>query len=463
MQQKYINIGDSFFDIEQFDQALNYYLKAYELNETIVVLNKIALTYYNMNLYSKALDYYDKSIKLNSEVNIDAIKGISFVYSKIENYPLAIKFTQKAIENSPDDKSLFDLLQQCIKLHKSSKNKVIYTNEIAKYQKRAEFFLAQKDFKKVEDNCKKILKINPENEFARKHITSKKPNNIEDKFEITDIENKSSFNKLHELIGLENIKNEIASLIDIVKINKVRKENGLKTSNITLHSVFYGPPGTGKTTIARLLSEILKDIGILKKGHVIETARNNLVAEYVGQTAQKTNNIIDEAIGGILFIDEAYTLKRDKGNSQDFGQEVIDTLLKRMEDDRNEFIVIVAGYEDEMNVFIDSNPGLKSRFTRYFKFKNYTTEELIELLNLFCIRNDYILDNKLLPSLSEYLFKIMENSVKNFSNGRFIRNMFELMIKYQAKRLSKSAYINENELTIITIEDFNNIINEINI
>ena len=457
MHQKFTNIGDSFFDIEQFEQALDYYLKANDLNEPTDILNKIAFTYCNLKLYSKALDYFDKSLNLNRIDNIDALKGISIVYSKIENYPLAINYTQKAIECYPGDISLFNQLQVFTQIHKKSKHNNSNVNEIAKHQRRAEFFLSQNDAKKVEENCKKILQIDPENEFAKKHITNSPLN-----WEEENLENKKSYERLHELIGLSNIKDEITSLINLVRINKVRHQKGLKTPGITLHSVFFGPPGTGKTTIARLLSEILKDIGILKKGHLIESARNDLVAEFVGQTAQKTNNVINEALGGVLFIDEAYRLKRENSNSQDYGQEAIDTLLKRMEDNRNEFIVIVAGYEEEMNVFINSNPGLKSRFTRYFKFNNYTTEELMELLELFCLKNDYKLDDMLLPKISEYLSKILSNDIKNFSNGRFIRNIFELMIKYQAIRLSKFIRVNENELTLITIEDFNYAINEIN-
>lgn len=457
MYQKFINIGDSFFDIEQFEQALDYYLKANDLNETTDILNKIAFTYCNLKLYSKALDYFDKSLNLNRIDNIDALKGISIVYSKIENYPLAINYTQKAIDCNPGDNSLFNQLQAFTQIHKKSNHNNSNVNEIAKHQRRAEFFLSQNDAKKVEENCKKILQIDPENEFAKKHITNSPLN-----WEVEYLENKKSYERLHELIGLSNIKDEITSLINLVRINKVRHQKGLKTPGITLHSVFFGPPGTGKTTIARLLSEILKDIGILKKGHLVESARSDLVAEYVGQTAQKTNNVINEALGGVLFIDEAYTLKRENSNSQDYGQEAIDTLLKRMEDNRNEFIVIVAGYEEEMNVFINSNPGLKSRFTRYFKFNNYTTEELMELLELFCLNNDYKLDDMLLPMISEYLSRILSSDIKNFSNGRFIRNVFELMIKYQAIRLSKFIRVNENELTLITIEDFNYAINEIN-
>ena len=197
------------------------------------------------------------------------------------------------------------------------------------------------------------------------------------------------YKELDELIGLEQVKEEVRSLANFVKIQKQREAKGLKTPKMSFHLVFTGSPGTGKTTVARIVARIYKDLGVLKKGHLVETDRSGLVANYVGQTATKTNEIVDSALNGVLFIDEAYALVPTANKNNDYGQEAISTLLKRMEDDRDKLVVIVAGYTKEMNRFIDSNPGLKSRFNRYINFPDYTSGELCEIFNMYVKKNQY--------------------------------------------------------------------------
>jgi SpoVK/Ycf46/Vps4 family AAA+-type ATPase len=219
--------------------------------------------------------------------------------------------------------------------------------------------------------------------------------------------------------------------------------------------VFYGNPGTGKTTVARLLSQIFKSLGILSKGHLIETDRSGLVAGYVGQTALKVYEVVNSAIGGILFIDEAYSLS--SGGETDFGQEAIDTLIKLMEDNREDLIVIVAGYPKEMEEFINSNPGLRSRFNNYINFYDYNPEELVEIFLVFVERNGYKITDSANQKLSELFTKLHKMETENFSNARLVRNIFEKSINKQANRIVELQEIDENSLSILEDSDIPNI------
>ena len=260
------------------------------------------------------------------------------------------------------------------------------------------------------------------------------------------------YKELDELIGLDAVKTEVRSLANFVKIQKQRQEKGLKTPKLSYHLVFTGSPGTGKTTVARIVARIYKDLGILKKGHTVETDRSGLVAEYVGQTAQKTNAIVDSALNGVLFIDEAYALVPEHAGS-DYGQEAISTLLKRMEDDRDKLVVIIAGYNKEMKRFIDSNPGLQSRFNRYINFPDYTAEELVRIFHMYMKKNEYTIAADANELLKERLETAVENKDRNFGNARYVRNIFEKAIQAQANRLSKSSGLSQRELTEISAED----------
>lgn len=251
--------------------------------------------------------------------------------------------------------------------------------------------------------------------------------------------------QLMELIGLQSAKEEIVRLTNYVKVQKLRAEKKLSTTPISYHCVFTGSPGTGKTTVARIVAEIYCELGILRKGHLVETDRSGLVAEYVGQTAVKTNKIIDKALDGVLFIDEAYSLVQ--GDKNDFGLEAIATLLKRMEDDRDRLVVILAGYGDEMQQFIDSNPGLQSRFTRYIHFDDYSADELMEIFDMRLSKFEYTMKPEANAALAQLFANAVATKTKNFGNARFARNVFERTIENQASRLA-----NKNEITDVDLQ-----------
>ena len=259
--------------------------------------------------------------------------------------------------------------------------------------------------------------------------------------------------KLNKLVGLENVKKDVNSLINLIQIRKIREERGIKQPDMSLHLVFSGNPGTGKTTVARLLGEIYSKLGILSKGHLVETDRSGLVAGYVGQTAIKTQDMIKEAMGGILFIDEAYSLSAAKGEN-DFGQEAIDTILKAMEDNREDFIVIVAGYPKLMDDFLHSNPGLESRFNKHLNFEDYNPQELFDIFVSMEEGSSLKLDKKAEEFLKGHFEDVYECRGDNFANGRYVRNIFEKVLSNQANRLVKNEDISDDDLNTLTIDDF---------
>lgn len=261
------------------------------------------------------------------------------------------------------------------------------------------------------------------------------------------------YKELDDLIGLESVKKEVRSLANFVKLQKQREAKGLKTAKVSYHLVFYGSPGTGKTTVARIIGRIYKDLGVLKKGHTVETDRSGLVAKYLGQTALKTDTVVQQAIHGVLFIDEAYALVPEDGNGQDYGQEAISTLLKRMEDYRDSLVVIIAGYRNEMQRFIDSNPGLQSRFNRYIDFPDYTGAELTDIFKMYMKKNQYTLAPDAENYLREQLDYAVAHKDRNFGNARFARNVFEKSIQQQANRLAGKTNLSKEELTELTVAD----------
>ncbi len=258
--------------------------------------------------------------------------------------------------------------------------------------------------------------------------------------------------ELNDLVGMDNIKEEVKTLANFLKVQKIRAERGLAQTQVSLHCVFCGPPGTGKTTVARLTSRIFQGLGFLKKGHLIETDRSGMVAGYVGQTAKKVDDLVNSALDGVLFIDEAYALVPQDSN-RDFGQEAIDILLKRMEDYRDRLVIIVAGYTDEMSVFIEANPGLKSRFNRYFYFDHFKPEELLAIFEKTCEKSHFKLTAEAKEKLRKYLEDLYVNRDRTFGNGRTVRNLFEKTIEKQANRLAVLSSLTDEVLTTLLPDD----------
>lgn len=259
--------------------------------------------------------------------------------------------------------------------------------------------------------------------------------------------------KLNSLIGLDDVKENVTKFVNQININKQREEQGLKNPPMTYHQVFLGNPGTGKTTVARILSQIYYALGITKENILVEVDKGDLVAGYIGQTALKTKEVIDSAMGGVLFIDEAYALKDDH-----FGEEAINTLLKAMEDKRDEFVVICAGYDVPMKKFIETNPGLESRFKNFIHFNDYSEEELFEILKKLLDEYKYVLTDAAEIVIKTYLSKIVLEKKNNFANARTVRNLFENIISAQSTRIAAIENPTYEDYTKITHEDVEKVV-----
>jgi SpoVK/Ycf46/Vps4 family AAA+-type ATPase len=257
--------------------------------------------------------------------------------------------------------------------------------------------------------------------------------------------------RLNALTGLKAVKEQVQDLVAFVQVQKARDELGIDTPRLTKHLVFTGNPGTGKTTVARIIGQIYCALGMLDKPDVVEVDRSGLVGGYVGQTALKTSEVIKRAIGGTLFIDEAYTLST--GGEHDFGREAVDTLLKAMEDRRDDLLVIVAGYTKEMDVFLTVNPGLRSRFSTRIHFDDYTVDELMEIWDRQLESFEYRMTSAIQDNLKAQLHEHLSRKQPNFANARFMRNLFEKTVKAHARRVSCSTSLGRDALCRIECED----------
>ncbi|MGI9547176.1 MAG: tetratricopeptide repeat protein, partial [Flavobacteriaceae bacterium] len=413
----YHNIGSCYFNQKLYHEAIEYYQKAIEIdpdNASSQLL--IGNTYLELGNYQNAISHYQRSNELDPK-NHQALSSLGFCYYQASDFQKAIAYYQNAISSGGSNANNFNHLGFCH--HKLNV------------------------FEKAVENFQKAVELEPNNATYKENLRIA----MEERIKFDEI-----FSELDKLVGLDNIKDDINSLIKYVRVEKMREEQGLGRSSMSLHTVFYGPPGTGKTTVARLLGKIFKAVGIVSSGHLVEADRSALVAGFMGQTAEKTTQVVQQSLNGVLFIDEAYTLNPD-GNSQDFGREAIDSLLKHMEDYRDNLVVIVAGYTEPMRLFLGTNPGLQSRFKRSFYFQDYLPSELLEIFHIFCRKGSFTLEETAIPKLERYFEHVYRIRDENFGNARLVRNTFEDIVKTQAVRVADMGFITPQALTSLTLQD----------
>ena len=420
-----------------------------------------------ISCYDEHEDFTFDNFRINMEGDFlrkyttDKVKKIMKIYnnvqnnSNIEGHQDFMLITSFAIYNDEITEYmrmlLFRLNQVMVKADgKISSKEKNWLTQILKNQELLEKFYVDEDGSPAPIQGKKewIAKAEENINAIKRAKTKKAQKNESDKTKQAN----TPMGELSELIGLEETKKEIASLSNYIQMKQKRDEMGLKSPNVSYHCVFSGNPGTGKTTVARILAGIYRELGVLKEGHLVETDRSGLVAEYVGQTAVKTNKIIDEALDGVLFIDEAYSLVQ--GGKEDYGKEAIATLLKRMEDDRDRLVVILAGYTNEIEEFINSNPGLRSRFNRYIHFPDYSAKELYDIFCFQMKKNEYTISADASEYLKMHFVNVTLNKPRDFGNARYVRNLFERAIEKQADRLADDSDLTKEKLAELRIEDF---------
>lgn len=354
---------------------------------------------------------------------ICSAKKLDFYFGKENNY---LDKVNNIIENHTDTKSVAELYKSIFLLQQANKR-----NKLTP--------LLMKD---LSDNLASFLGYTYLFDTLEKELGQQKKSSLNDLLA-----------KLNQLVGLERVKKEVSRLIIYQKVQSKRKESGLNIPKRTLHMAFMGNPGTGKTTVARIIGRMYYQLGLLSKGHFLEVSRTDLIAGYQGQTALKVKNVIEKAKGGVLFIDEAYSITENE-NTDSYGRECLTELTKALEDSRDDLIVIVAGYTEPMNHFFESNPGLKSRFNYFINFENYSSTELLDIFETLARKDDYHTDDKLKEVLLNYFNEKLESNLTNFSNGRFVRNLYEDLIMNQAVRLNQSEAVSSKELTLLIKDDF---------
>lgn len=447
--------------------------KEIEINPKAMRYFQTGMEYFNRKDYQKAITYFEDALKITPEFP-SALNGIGAAWSWMGDMDKALKYYEDSYRLDHSNPIIFSNLVYT--LNDMGKTDEIYQAALecplstAKEVEDAmplyhagKALLEKGKGKKALEFFKLAAKLEPD-EALYKDAIAEAEANPEDKPKpssspTSQPENDKSIDELlgevNKLVGLNNIKMDIDNLMKYIRIEKMRKERGMNPNPISLHSVFQGPPGTGKTTVARLLGKIYKSMGLLTSGHLIEVDRSGLVGEYIGQTAVKTNKVIDSALDGILFIDEAYALIPEGGKGNDFGQEAVDTILKRMEDLRDRLVIIVAGYPNEMNRFIQSNPGLQHRFNRYFTFNDYSPDELLEIFRRIAESAHFVVAPEAMEKVSKYLNYVYQSRTDTFGNARLVRNLFEEVVQLQSARLAEMEQITDQDLCTITLEDIN--------
>lgn len=352
--------------------------------------------------------------------------------------------SEKSVESSFEDENTKEIIEKSNK--KKEKSIFEYTDEeLMQLQKKGKLKIHAPKIKQLQEESK---------QKALRKLEEEKVEQIKQEIDKINHAKKlqALLDELNGLIGLEEVKKEIQSLINLIKVKKMRESYQMPSMDVTYHMVFTGNPGTGKTTVARLVAQIYKELGILSEGHLVEVDRAGLVAGYVGQTAMKVKEVVERALGGVLFIDEAYALT-NKSDANDFGGEAIDTLVKMMEDHRDNLVVIVAGYEKEMEEFLKANTGLISRFNKFVNFKDYTNEELLDILHMFTEKSGVQLEKDAQEEIASVLEHMSPEKKFLFGNGRGMRNTFETIMGKQANRIVLLDMPTEEELKIIKKED----------
>ena len=457
--------------------------KAIEWYKKANAYGMVGYLYANKNDFSEALKWYTKAAETGNWPEQSSLATFLYNY---ELYEEALKWEIKASEGNPDicqsvgryyecGKGVEKDLDEAMHWYKKAaegggtRSKAFFGQKLFEqkhYEDALEWFEKVTSDKEASDDTKKEAQdyiekcqklLHPSNIVTLTTEDEGVKNSVEKELISNTLE--ALLQQLQSLIGLNEVKQEVSTLVNLLKLQSMRKQHGLPEIPMSRHLVFVGNPGTGKTTVARLLADIYHQFGILSKGQLIEVDRSGLVAGYVGQTALKTREAIQSAIGGVLFIDEAYTLAKSE-SSNDFGQEAIDTILKAMEDHREDFVVIVAGYPDLMKIFINSNPGLKSRFNKYIYFKDYTPEELLDIFKSQCKNAGLTLEDGASEIAFDYLRNAYEHRDSDFANGRSVRNYFERVLSNQANRLALQSAVSETDLITLSKDDIQNAIIE---